>query len=66
MQGCSRIDWGDQWGASIGILLIIYFILIPGAVTLSYKGWNVIGMTLYPLLFILGISVLGVPVSEQS
>jgi hypothetical protein len=60
-QGCSKIDWGEQWGASIGVLLIVYFVLIPGAVTLSYKGYRVLGMTLYPTLFILGITILGVP-----
>ena len=27
-QGCSKIDWGEQWGASIGVLLIVYFVLI--------------------------------------
>jgi len=60
-KGCAKLDWGEQWGASIGVLLIVYFILIPGAVMLSLKGWNRFGMFLYPTLFILGISILGVP-----
>ena len=60
-RGAARSTGANNGGASIGVLLIVYFVLIPGAVTLSYKGYRVLGLTLYPTLFILGITILGVP-----
>jgi len=60
-KGCSRIDWGGNWGAAVGILILVYFVLIPSAVLLSSRGYNKVGMFLYPTLFILGITVVGVP-----
>lgn len=61
MQGCVRLDWGDSWGGGVGILFLIYCVLIPGAVMTSAIGYNKLGMFIYPVLFILGITMIGVP-----
>jgi len=56
MQGCTKMDFGDQWGNGVAILFGVYLVLIPGAVILSFRGYSVVGIALYPILYVLGIS----------
>ncbi len=59
LEGCVKMVWGDYWWAAILIIIGVYSVLVPGAVMLTMRGYNIIGMTLYPLLFIFAVSFIG-------